>query len=92
MHLLDLAGEVKKGVKEAGLIGYRFNTVGVSDGMSMGTRGMSYSLQSRDLIADSIETVRKPYFCKLKTSVKLNELALGYGWSMVRCQYFYPWL
>lgn len=57
MHLLDLAGEVKKGVKEAGLIGYRFNTVGVSDGMSMGTRGMSYSLQSRDLIADSIETV-----------------------------------
>ncbi|KAI7863967.1 dihydroxy-acid dehydratase [Spinellus fusiger] len=57
MHLLDLAGEVKKGVKEAGLIGYRFNTIGVSDGMSMGTRGMSYSLQSRDLIADSIETV-----------------------------------
>jgi dihydroxy-acid dehydratase len=57
MHLLDLAGEVKKGVKAAGLIGYRFNTIGVSDGISMGTRGMSYSLQSRDLIADSIETV-----------------------------------
>ncbi|KAI9268696.1 dihydroxy-acid dehydratase [Sporodiniella umbellata] len=57
MHLLDLAGEIKKGVQKAGLIGYRFNTVGVSDGMSMGTRGMSYSLQSRDLIADSIETV-----------------------------------
>ncbi|KAI8081972.1 dihydroxy-acid dehydratase [Gilbertella persicaria] len=57
MHLLDLAGEVKKGVKEAGLIGYRFNTIGVSDGISMGTRGMSFSLQSRDLIADSIETV-----------------------------------
>lgn len=57
MHLLDLAGEVKKGVNAAGLIGYRFNTVGVSDGISMGTRGMSYSLQSRDLIADSIETV-----------------------------------
>ncbi|CAO0800486.1 unnamed protein product [Mucor circinelloides] len=57
MHLLDLAGEIKKSVKEAGLIGYRFNTVGVSDGISMGTRGMSYSLQSRDLIADSIETV-----------------------------------
>ncbi|CAO3610077.1 unnamed protein product [Mucor hiemalis] len=57
MHLLDLAGEVKKGVRDAGLIGYRFNTVGVSDGISMGTRGMSYSLQSRDLIADSIETV-----------------------------------
>lgn len=62
MHLLDLAGEVKKGVRDAGLIGYRFNTVGVSDGISMGTRGMSYSLQSRDLIADSIETVRYPFF------------------------------
>ncbi|KAG1562238.1 hypothetical protein G6F49_001084 [Rhizopus delemar] len=57
MHLLDLAGEIKKGVQEAGLIGYRFNTIGVSDGISMGTRGMSYSLQSRDLIADSVETV-----------------------------------
>jgi dihydroxy-acid dehydratase len=57
MHLLDLAAEVKKGVHESGLIGMRFNTVGVSDGISMGTEGMSYSLQSRDLIADSIETV-----------------------------------
>lgn len=57
MHLLDLAGEVKKGVQEAGMVGLRFNTIGVSDGISMGTSGMSYSLQSRDLIADSIETV-----------------------------------
>ena len=57
MHLLDLAEKVKEGVESAGLIGFRFNTVGVSDGISMGTRGMSYSLQSRDLIADSIETV-----------------------------------
>ncbi len=57
MHLLDLADEVKIGVQEAGLVGMRFNTVGVSDGISMGTRGMSYSLQSRDLIADSIETI-----------------------------------
>jgi dihydroxy-acid dehydratase len=57
MHLLDLAAEVKKGVQAAGLIGMRFNTIGVSDGISMGTDGMSYSLQSRDLIADSIETV-----------------------------------
>ncbi len=57
MHLLDLAAEVKKGVQEAGLVGMRFNTIGVSDGISMGTEGMSYSLQSRDLIADSIETV-----------------------------------
>ena len=57
MHLNDLAAEVKVGTVAAGLVGMRFNTVGVSDGISMGTEGMSYSLQSRDLIADSIETV-----------------------------------
>ncbi len=57
MHLLDLAAKVKEGVVAADLVGMRFNTIGVSDGMSMGTEGMSYSLQSRDLIADSIETV-----------------------------------
>jgi dihydroxy-acid dehydratase len=57
MHLMDLNHRVKKGVEEAGLIGYQFNTIGVSDGISMGTKGMRYSLQSRDLIADSIETV-----------------------------------
>ena len=57
MHLLDLAAEVKTGVTAAGLVGMRFNTIGVSDGISMGTDGMSYSLQSRDLIADSIETI-----------------------------------
>ncbi len=57
MHLLDLAGYVKQGVQEAGMVGMRFNTIGVSDGISMGTDGMSYSLQSRDLIADSIETI-----------------------------------
>ena len=57
MHLNDLAEHVKQGVVEAGLVGMRFNTIGVSDGISMGTEGMSYSLQSRDLIADSIETV-----------------------------------
>ncbi len=57
MHLNDLAAKVKDGVVAAGLVGMRFNTIGVSDGISMGTDGMSYSLQSRDLIADSIETV-----------------------------------
>ncbi|MHB8534549.1 MAG: dihydroxy-acid dehydratase [Sulfuricaulis sp.] len=57
MHLNDLAAQVKQGVQAAGLVGMRFNTIGVSDGISMGTEGMSYSLQSRDLIADSIETV-----------------------------------
>jgi dihydroxy-acid dehydratase len=59
MHLNDLAAEVRAGVIEAGLVGMRFNTIGVSDGISMGTEGMSYSLQSRDLIADSIETVMR---------------------------------
>ena len=57
MHLNDLAAEVSKGVKSSNCVSMRFNTIGVSDGISMGTDGMSYSLQSRDLIADSIETV-----------------------------------
>ncbi len=57
MHLNDLAARVKEGVVAAGLVGMRFNTIGVSDGISMGTNGMSYSLQSRDIIADSVETV-----------------------------------
>ena len=57
MHLNELAAHSKHGVEDAGLLGMRFNTIGVSDGISMGTEGMSYSLQSRDLIADSIETV-----------------------------------
>jgi dihydroxy-acid dehydratase len=57
MHLDKLALEVKKGVVDAGMVGMRFNTIGVSDGISMGTEGMSFSLQSRDVIADSIETI-----------------------------------
>jgi dihydroxy-acid dehydratase len=56
-HLLALSEKVKAGVSQAGLVPMRFNTIGVSDGISMGTEGMSFSLQSRDLIADSIETV-----------------------------------
>jgi dihydroxy-acid dehydratase len=62
MHLNDLAGHVKRGVEQAGAIGMRFNTIGVSDGISMGTDGMSFSLQSRDLIADSIETIMGAQF------------------------------
>ncbi len=57
MHLDRLAATVKEGVVAAGMVGMRFNTIGVSDGISMGTPGMRFSLQSRDLIADSIETV-----------------------------------
>ncbi|WP_295180318.1 dihydroxy-acid dehydratase [uncultured Christiangramia sp.] len=57
MHLNDLAKEVKKGTQQAGINGLIFNTIGVSDGISMGTPGMRFSLPSRDLIADSMETV-----------------------------------
>ncbi|WP_343701897.1 dihydroxy-acid dehydratase [Chitinophaga sp.] len=57
MHLNDLAKEVKTGVWANDLVGLMFHTIGVSDGISNGTEGMRYSLVSRDLIADSIETV-----------------------------------
>ncbi|KAF7186367.1 putative dihydroxy-acid dehydratase, mitochondrial [Pseudocercospora fuligena] len=57
MHLLDLNHKVSESVKKAGLQPMQFNTIGVSDAISMGTSGMRYSLQSRDLIADSIETM-----------------------------------
>lgn len=57
MHLNDIAKEVKKGVLSEDLIGLIFHTIGVSDGISMGTSGMRFSLPSRDIIADSIETV-----------------------------------
>ena len=57
MHLNGLAKEVKTGVQQADMVGLIFNTIGVSDGISNGTEGMKYSLVSRDIIADSIETV-----------------------------------
>jgi len=57
MHLNDLAQQVKQGIKNADLVGLVFNTIGVSDGISMGTPGMRFSLPSRDVIADSMETV-----------------------------------
>lgn len=57
MHLNDLAQIVKTGVWESDMVGLTFNTIGVSDGMANGTDGMRYSLVSRDVIADSIETI-----------------------------------
>lgn len=57
MHLNDFAVDVKKSVQDAGLVGLTFHTIGVSDGISNGTEGMKYSLVSRDIISDSIETV-----------------------------------
>ncbi|SFH06803.1 dihydroxy-acid dehydratase [Pontibacter chinhatensis] len=57
MHLNSLADEVKQGVNQLGMVGLRFNTIGVSDGITNGTPGMRYSLVSREVIADSIETI-----------------------------------
>ncbi|KAK2778044.1 hypothetical protein FQN53_001958 [Emmonsiellopsis sp. PD_33] len=56
-HLLDLGKTVKQAVVDRGMLGWQFNTIGVSDGITMGSEGMRYSLQSREIIADSIETV-----------------------------------
>jgi dihydroxy-acid dehydratase len=69
MHLNSLAAIIKQDVKDAGLVGLGFNTIGVSDGISMGTEGMNFSLQSRDLIADSIETVTKAMWYDANISV-----------------------
>ena len=62
MHLNILAHQVKKSIQDSDLVGLIFNTIGVSDGMSNGTVGMRYSLVSRDIIADSIETVANAQF------------------------------
>ena len=93
--------EVKQGVTDAGLYGMRFNTVGVSDGISMGTDGMSFSLQSRDLIADSIKTIMGAQWYDALVTIpgcdknmpgcimamgRLNRPALMvYGGTMSRC-------
>jgi len=62
MHLNELAKEVKAGVQAAGMVGLIFHTIGVSDGISMGTAGMKASLPSRDIIADSIEAVMRAQY------------------------------
>lgn len=62
MHLNVLSSYVKQGVQEANLVGLRFNTIGISDGITNGTSGMRYSLVSRELIADSIEAVTAAHF------------------------------
>lgn len=56
-HLLDLGKVVKEGVEKENMLGWQYNAIGVSDGITMGNQGMRFSLQSRDIIADSIETV-----------------------------------
>jgi dihydroxy-acid dehydratase len=69
MHLNDLARLVKASVQEAGLVGFIFHTIGVSDGISMGTEGMKYSLLSREIIADSIETVMRAQWYDANISI-----------------------
>lgn len=69
MHLNDLAEYVKEGVEQSELIGFIFHTIGVSDGISMGTQGMKYSLPSRDIIADSIETVMRAQWYDANISI-----------------------
>ncbi len=69
MHLDQLSAWVKEGVESADLVGMRFNTIGVSDGISMGTDGMSYSLQSREIIADSIETAMSAHWYDANISI-----------------------
>ncbi len=69
MHLNDLAKEVKAGVQAVDMVGLIFNTIGVSDGISMGTEGMKCSLLSRDIIADSIETVMRAQWYDANVSI-----------------------
>ena len=69
MHLNDIAGHLKQNVQELDMVGLRFNSIGVSDGISNGTDGMAYSLQSRDIIADGIETVMGAQFYDANISV-----------------------
>ncbi|MEX1011990.1 MAG: dihydroxy-acid dehydratase [Balneolaceae bacterium] len=69
MHLNALASEVQKSVRKSGMVGFVFNSIGVSDGISMGTTGMKYSLVSRDVIADSIETVMSAQWYDANISV-----------------------
>jgi dihydroxy-acid dehydratase len=85
MHLNKLALHVKQGVIESNLVGLIFNTIGVSDGMSMGTLGMSYSLPSRDVIADSIETIAGAhYYDSLATVVGCDKNMPGALIAMAR--------
>jgi dihydroxy-acid dehydratase len=69
MHLNALAVQVKRGVEQVGMVGWIFNTIGISDGITNGTTGMNYSLPSRDLIADSIEAVTAGHFYDANISV-----------------------
>jgi len=86
MHLNDLAKKVKEGTLNENLVGLIFNTIGVSDGISMGTPGMRYSLPSRDVIADSMETVVEGMsYDGLVTVVGCDKNMPGALMAMIRC-------
>ena len=85
MHLNGLAASIKEGVTKAGLKPLQFNTIGVSDGISMGTQGMRYSLVSRDVIADSIEAISGAhYYDSLVTVVGCDKNMPGAVIAMAR--------
>jgi dihydroxy-acid dehydratase len=85
MHLNGLAASIKEGVNKAGLKPLQFNTIGVSDGISMGTQGMRYSLVSRDVIADSIEAISGAhYYDSLVTVVGCDKNMPGAVIAMAR--------
>lgn len=85
MHLNILAGQVKGSITRGGMVGLGFNTIGVSDGISMGTEGMRYSLVSRDVIADSIETIcGAHYYDALVTVVGCDKNMPGAVMAMAR--------
>ena len=86
MHLLSLAEEVKKGVEESGMIGFRFNTVRYTVTFAMGTEGMSFSLQSRDIIADSVETVMCGQLYDGNISLPGGSAFLSQAWQLKGCQ------
>jgi dihydroxy-acid dehydratase len=85
MHLNILAGQVKGSITRGGMVGLGFNTIGVSDGISMGTEGMRFSLVSRDVIADSIETITSAhYYDALVTVVGCDKNMPGAVMAMAR--------
>ena len=76
-HVLVLGGRIKASLQAANLTGYQFGTVGVSDGISMGTFGMSYSLQSRDLIADQVETAAGGHWLDGMVTIPVRSLPVN---------------
>ena len=92
MHLLQLSEAVKEGVEKAGMVGFRFNTIGVSDAISMGTRGMCFSLQSRDLIADSIETVMSAQWYDGNISIPGCDKNVSFFFFLASCFHLYGYV